>query len=123
LFNRDSSFTLTVKPKLNFPDTEALDSVLVEVEVLPIRIQTEFPSVQVAASSDSKNVKISPSTARVVVEGSQKLAESFKEEAKVVVKVDGLNRGRYRIRGEIELPEGLKMVTLEPPTFLVEVTP
>ena len=120
---KDSSFSLQVKPKLNLPNSELTDSVLVEVDVSPIRSIREFANipVMVAGAIDPDKVKVSPGMASISVEGSPEVANSLEGQLKVSIPVDSLKRGRYRIRGEVDLPPALRLVKMEPQTFIVEV--
>jgi YbbR domain-containing protein len=120
---KDSSFSLQVKPKINLPNTEAVDSVLVEVDVSPIRSARELTNIPVVAegATEAGQVKISPTAATVSVEGNPGAANSLGGQLKVVIPVEGLKRGRYRMRGRVDLPPSLKLVKIEPQTFIVEV--
>jgi len=123
--NRELSYFETVKPRLNFPDVEVLDSPMVELEISSIRTVKEFISVPVVAKSTKERVSISPPMAKVILEGAEKDLELIREKLQVTVAVEGLKRGRYRLRGDLvmnsSLNSSLKLVSLDPMFFLVEI--
>ena len=121
LMGRESSFSTEVKPRLNYPDTSTSDSVLVEVEIGALTSTREFTKVPVVVQDGGGEVRITPSVATVNVEGIPKIVGSLEGRLKVAVSVDGLKKGRYRIRGRVDLPPEVRILSLEPTYFLVEV--
>lgn len=119
--DRDSSFSTSIKPRVTLPDVEVQDSVVAEVEIKPIRIVRELMDIPVVTDGRATNVKINPGVARVFLEGDSNSALELEGKLKVVIATEDLKRGRYRLRGEVALPPGVRLVRIEPATFLVEI--
>lgn len=117
LFDKDASFFETLKPRLSFPDVEVLTSVTIEVEVASIKSTREFMAVPVVLKG-GKGV-VSPPVARVVIESGTGDLDKLGA-LQIVVSVEGLKRGRYRLRGELPLSGTSKLVLMDPTQFLVE---
>lgn len=118
---RDANFSSTLKPKISLPDIEIQDSVIGEVEIRPIRVTREFVDVPVIAEGHSLSARVIPSLARVYLEGVSSTALDLEGKLKVVVLTEDLKKGRYRLRGQIQLPAGVKLIRVEPASFLVEI--
>lgn len=121
LSNRELSFSETIKPRLSFPNAESLEPVLVEVEILPQTAKREYPFVSVTQGSEKGKVRITPNKAKVILEGGDSDLRVLESRLEVTVPVDGLKRGRYRLRGQVSLPPRVKLISVEPESFLVEV--
>lgn len=119
---RDSNFTASLKPKMTLPDVEVQDMVVAEVEIKPIRVTREFLDVPVVASGRNPNARVSPSFARVFLEGVSSSSLDLEGKLKIVVPTEDLKKGRYRLRGQIVLPAGARLIRMEPVTFLVEIS-
>jgi YbbR domain-containing protein len=118
---RETSYFETIKPRLNLPDSDVLDSVSVELEVSSIRSTREFLGVPVVARESAGKLSISPPVAKVVLEGMEKDLDNLKGKLQVFISVEGLKRGRYRLRGSLPTSDGTKLILVEPSHFLVEV--
>jgi YbbR domain-containing protein len=121
LIGRELSFSETLKPRLSFINPENIEPVLVEVEITHQRSRQEFSSVSVVASSQNSKVKILPAKGKVVLEGADPELRAIEPTLQVRVPVEGLRRGRYRLRGQVALPQKVKLISIEPESFLVEV--
>ncbi len=123
LANRDKAFDFSVQPGLNLPDTEVLETVEVRVDVAPLKFNREISAVPVVVVGGMPGSMISPKTADLVIEGTQQESGEWSGNIEVTVSVHGLKKGRYRLRGKVELPPGLKLVSIQPQYFIVEVNP
>jgi YbbR domain-containing protein len=120
LANRELSFSETIKPKLSFPGAEALENVTVEVEITPQKTRLEFPTIPVSTRTLQK-VKITPMNGKVILEGPEAEIRGLESKLEIVISVEGLKRGRYRLRGNVLTPDKVKLISIEPESFLVEV--
>jgi len=121
LHEKEKSFSLTTKPDPKLAETEVADEVLIEVEIGPRRELKDLEGVPVLIEGGKAGVSIDPMSAKVTLEGPQRLISTLGATLRVIVSVEGLGRGRYRLRGRVDLPEGIKLVSLEPKIFIVEV--
>jgi YbbR domain-containing protein len=120
LNNREMSFSESVKPRVNIPGAEGIDPVMVEVEIVPQLSRLELQSVVAVPSAQGK-IRITPSRAKVVIEGASSDLRALESKLQISIPVTGLKRGRYRIRGQIFLPTNVKLVSIEPDNFLIEI--
>ncbi len=122
---KDAGFHEKALPKANISDTEVLDEVIVEVGIDVQKVKKEFRDVPVVVEGRAGKIRVTPATARIIIEAIDTrpgAAQSDKKwDPKVVVPAEGLRKGRYRIRGKVELPEGFRLSLMEPKDFLVEV--
>ncbi|MDB5039208.1 MAG: YbbR-like protein [Bacteriovoracaceae bacterium] len=121
LMNRELSFSETVKPRLNFPGAEAVESVFVEVEIVPQKLRQEFSSVPVSLGTGRPKVRITPAKGKIILEGPEVEIRAIESNLKIMVPFDGLKRGRYRLRAQVPLSGKLKLISIEPESYLVEV--
>lgn len=119
--DKSESFAFETKPKMPIPETTVSSTIMVEVEVGPLRGTREFSRLPVVAVGATTSVTIEPMEAQILVEGPRKVLDAMKAGLRVQVSVKGLSRGRYRIRGQVELPEDINLVSLEPREFVVMV--
>jgi YbbR domain-containing protein len=121
LGDRDANFTTALKPRVSLPDVEVQDTVVGDVEIRPIRVTREFANIPVIPDGHAQSARVTPSTARILIEGVSNSALNLEGKLKVVVSTEDLKRGRYLLRGQIDLPAGTRLLRMEPMTFLVEI--
>lgn len=122
LKGKTTSFTTQAKVT-SLPQVEAIDSVFVEVEIQEVNLQRTYREVPVKADSPKQSMRIIPETANLSLEGTQALLDAFEQKLFVNVPTEGLSQGKYRLRGTVQVPEGIKLLKLDPETFIVEVLP
>ena len=116
---KSSSFSVSGRPELaSGLSTDELISA--DIEISALKTSKEFLNVPVIVSS-KREVSISPAMAKVMIEGPETQASAFKWDPQVVIDIEGLERGRYRLRGRVILPEGWRASGIEPQNFLVEI--
>ncbi len=117
------SFSENKEPKLGFPGAEVSEGIFVEVEIGLLKQRQEFPAVPVNSGKLGGRVHITPQTAKVVLEGAPSDMRMMESRMEIIVPVEGLKRGRYRIRGALNLNDNskIKIVSMEPESFFVEV--
>lgn len=118
---RKESFSTQLALETGFPQVEASEAVLVEVEIKPISLQRSYTEVPVVASHKNDRIRIEPAMATLSLEGPQGELDKAEKELKVVVPTEGLKRGKYRIRGTLEVKADVDLLLLDPETFIVEV--
>ncbi|PIR21806.1 MAG: hypothetical protein COV44_11325 [Deltaproteobacteria bacterium CG11_big_fil_rev_8_21_14_0_20_45_16] len=120
--NRSESFStsLLVDPKL--PGVKTVDSVFVEVEVSRLNVEIVLESVPVILKGldPQLKAKITPETAKVILEGTNGDVESLKDKLRVEVSAEGLQKGRYRLRGNLN-QESTTLPRIDPESFIVEI--
>ncbi len=121
LNNRRSSFVETLRPNIQDTDIDLSGSVVVQVEISSAEMTKQFDAVPVVVRGVSRKATATPTEARVLVSGAESDLLSLESRVQVVLSAQGLSRGRYRLRGEVDLPSGLKLLSIEPSTFLVEL--
>jgi YbbR domain-containing protein len=117
---KSASFSVSGRPELVASGLSSDDLISADVEISAVRTSKEFLNVPITVSG-SREISVSPAVARVVVEGPETQAASFKWDPQVLVDVEGLGKGRYRLRGRVVLPEGWRASAIEPQNFLVEI--
>ena len=120
LEGRSISFSSQMKPSVMYGEIEAIDPVLVEIELEPIMTTKEFKNVPVLVEG-GWSADISPPETTLTLRGIQSDLENLKKRLKVEVPVAGLKRGRYRIRGKLELPYNVKLIMMHPDSFIVHL--
>lgn len=120
---KTSSFSERLLPEFSFPGLQTNDHVNIEVQINPERNRIELAQVPVVALQSPFKVRISPSVGKVVLEGKASLLQSLAPRLKLVVPIEGLKYGKYRLRAKLEGLEGLpvKVVSVIPDNFLVEI--
>lgn len=121
---KKATFSVTGKPRLNSSTVQIDESVYAEVEVSPVKVTKTFENVPVVvegSESGAREVKIEPAIAAVEIEGGQKDLQSVNWAPQVVISVKDLKRGKYLLRGRVDLPPGLKAAEIRPQNFVVEV--
>lgn len=94
---------------------------MIEVGIEQLHVERVFHDVPVVAGDSSVKIQTLPATARVVLLGTEDRLNSLFKKLQVVIPVQGLSRGRYRLEGRVELPEDMRLVRVEPKSFIVEV--
>lgn len=117
---KSASFSVSGRPELVSLGLSSDDLIAADVEISTVKSSKEFLNVPVMVSGN-REVSISPAVARVVVEGPETQAANFKWDPQVMIDVEGLGKGRYRLRGRVILPEGWRASAIEPQNFLVEI--
>lgn len=117
---RNTTFTMTAKPKVNAPSVEIRDSVYAEVEISALKRTKEFENVPVTASGN-KEVSVEPALATVLVEGAERDVQTLSWQPQVVIDVKDLKRGRYLLRGRVDAPAAIKVLEIRPQNFRVEI--
>ncbi len=122
LNGKTSSFSLTVEPKVNFPEIELNQKVTVVVDISGVKETKEFKDVPVALVDTRKDIFFKPMTGIVMVEGPPGELQRLSKSIKIRLETRGLKRGRYLIRAQVDLPQNTRLISVEPRNFMVEVT-
>jgi len=117
---KSSSFSVSGKPEMIVSNMSSDDLISADIEISALKASKEFLNVPVSVAT-RREVAISPAVARVVVEGPETQKDKFKWQPQVLVDIEGLEKGRYRLRGRVALPEGWRASLIEPQNFLVEI--
>lgn len=121
LEGRQESFSVSVKPELDLGSLDVKEGVLVDVEIVAAKSVRDFVGVPVKVSN-VKAASVEPAVAKVVIEGSERALAQLNWQPEVRIEAKGLRRGRFLLRGVVDnVPEGLKVLEISPPQFLVEV--
>lgn len=120
LDGRTSSFSWNGKPKLSVPATEVRENVYAEIEISTVKLTKEFVNVPVIAKGRSE-VSIEPALATVIIEGPEREIQGSSWQPQVVVETKDLKKGRFLLRGKVEVSSSLKVIEIKPQNFLVEV--
>lgn len=118
---KKESFSLPLALELHSALKASVPQVIAEFKIAGITREKELKEVKVQASGGIQKTLITPQTARIVLRGSEDQLKKISDNILVEVPVEGLNRGRYRIRGELKLIEGVQLVSISPESFIVEV--
>ncbi|MGA0163967.1 MAG: hypothetical protein ACO3LE_06945, partial [Bdellovibrionota bacterium] len=118
---KKESFSLPLALELHSALKASVPQVIAEFQIAGITREKELKEVKVQASGGIRKTLITPQTARIVLRGSEDQLKKISDNILVEVPVEGLNRGRYRIRGELKLIEGVQLVSISPESFIVEV--
>ena len=88
-----------------------------------IEIERVFPRLEVALRNAEGPVRIVPPRVSVTLRGPQRILEGLRPDAvDVYVDVAGLEKGRHQVVVTAQLPDGLRVSSVEPPEVTVEVT-
>lgn len=116
----ESSFSTTELLSFDSPLIEGPSSLQVEVLLISADLREESFTVPVVGDDPARQLRIEPPEARIVVEGPVELLETGSD-FRVSVSVGSLPRNRrLRIRGSLQAPEGVRLLELEPDSFIVE---
>lgn len=119
---KTESFTTSIPIQWKNTEIRSVDSVLAEVMISQLNVEKEFNEVAVTAlGSSDQRITIQPSVATVRVRGSQDAIDALTQKIKVVVSVEGLQKGRYRIRGQLDTADDVVLLKMLPDSFIVEV--
>lgn len=121
LDRRSDNFSTSVLLNLDLPQTQSVEAVFVEVEISRLDQERVIQSAPVSISDASKKAKVSPSEARLILRGSSDKLADIQNHLRVLIPVEGLGRGRYRVRAQVKLTEGVQLVAIHPESFIVEV--
>lgn len=121
---KSEAFSTSVLTRLKQPQTKTIDSVLVDIEFSRLNVEKIFEEVPVKAQgqpASGARVKLQPETARVTLKGSESEITGLGDQIDLFVPVEGLQKGRYRVRGKLQISEQIRVVSMEPESFIVEV--
>lgn len=118
---KKENFSLPLPLNLHSALKASVPQVIAEFQIAGITREQELKNVKVQARGEIQKTLITPQTARIVLRGSEDQLKKNSESIFVEVPVEGLNRGRYRIRGELKLLDGVQLVSISPESFIVEV--
>lgn len=118
---RSESFDSSVLIEFDSEQVESVNSILIEVELAQPNLVKTFESIPVRSLQEGRRLKIEPAQAKVVLRGSTSSLPEEASELELYVSVESLKKGRYRIRGQLELPEGTELVSMQPESFIVNV--
>ncbi len=112
--------------ELEVPDMlTVLPSALVKVKLLIKEkiVEREIKDLKVNAQGASGPVKLKPSKICVLLRGPERLLGPFAElKIEALVDLRGLKPGQYRLPVKIKLPEGIKIIDVQPKKIIVEIT-
>jgi YbbR domain-containing protein len=120
LEGQTQSFSTTARPRLAIPSVEVREVVTIDVDISTRRVTRDYSNVPVQVSG-SQRVTISPPLATVSIEGPEAEVNRLSWQPVVLIKSEGLSRGRYLLRGQVSAPEKMKVLEVQPSQFLVEV--
>jgi hypothetical protein len=121
LDQKKESFSLPLRLDLHPSLKTSVSQVVAELSIEGVTKEQEITGVKVRPRGEVREVKISPEVARVLLRGSEEQLKTVADRLLVEVPVDGLKRGRYRIRGDLKLATGVQVVSIFPESFIVEV--
>jgi len=120
---KSQSFTSTVLLDLKTSELKTVESVLVSVELSRVNEEKKFSNVPVQAEGleTGFSAEIIPPVATVSLKGTEADIQSLEDSVNVYVPVKGLKKGRYRIRGKLDLKSDINVLSVEPDSFIVEI--
>ncbi len=111
--------------ELEVPDMlTVLPSATVKVKLLIQEkiVEREIKDLSIKPEGASGPVKLKPNKVCVVLRGPERLLGPFAElKLKATVDLKGLKPGRYRLPVKLKLPEGIKIIHLQPKRITVEI--
>jgi YbbR domain-containing protein len=109
--------------EVSMPDWTLGASQIVEVSVefSNESSEVEFRDVSVVSGSPQVRLQVYPARATVILQGAETSLKRVGRDLKVEIPVEGLSPGRYRLEGRISEQKGIRLVRIEPKSFIVEV--
>jgi len=119
---RSESFSTSLPIDWSGSRIHSVETVLVEAKISKTNVEQRFEKVEVVAEGgEDKKVTINPSFASLVIRGPESALPDASEKLKIMVSVLGLEKGRYRLRGSLNLSPDVSIVSMNPESFIVEV--
>jgi YbbR domain-containing protein len=121
--NARTDVTRTVELRLP-PGIRSIGAVAVSVRIGPATLRSllrEMP-VQLQRLPEELRAMVEPPAVTVEVEGPPELASSLHpSDLRVIVDAAAMAPGAYRVRPQVQVPSGVRVVALQPPEILVTV--
>jgi hypothetical protein len=106
-------------PPANLKQEPAQVSVTVQVALVATRTLANVP-ITPLVDAGQRDVAVFPPVVNLVVSGPEDgIRDLVLTDIAVTVPLTGLSRGRHRLRGQVILPEGFSLVSLEPEEFTI----
>lgn len=119
---KSESFSTSLPVEWSDSQIHSVDTVLVEAKISKTNVEQKFDHVEVVAEgADAKKISINPAFASVIIRGPESALIDAKDKIQIFVSVQGLEKGRYRLRGDLKVSPEVSIVSMSPESFIVEV--